>query len=116
MAFLLSILQLAVSVGTMQLRLSIAVMQVPTFVAIMQVLRFYCNYVGGTFCYSYAGGSFGCNFSRNVTVSVAIMQLKVSFMQMKLFAANIWVTTFIEIMHVGVSAPIVQMVFSALCT
>ena len=55
-----SILQVAVSVGTMQLTLSTAIMQVPTSVAIMQVLRFYCNYIGGTFCYT--GGSFCCSY------------------------------------------------------
>ena len=40
-----------------------------------------------------------------VTVSVAFMQFKVSaaFMQVKGSAANMWVTIFIEIMHVGVS-------------
>ena len=39
-----------------------------------------------------------------VTVSVAITQLKIS-------AANMWVTIFFEIMHVGVA--ITQVVFSA---
>ena len=44
-----SILQVAVSVGSMQLTLSIAIMQVTTSVAIMQILKFYCTYLGGTF-------------------------------------------------------------------
>ena len=37
-----------------------------------------------------------------VTVSVAITQLEISatFMLVKVFATNIWVTIFIEIMHV----------------
>ena len=61
--FLYSILQVAVSVGTMQLPLSIAIMQLPTSVAIMQFLRFYCNYVGGTFCYIYFDRSFCCNYA-----------------------------------------------------
>ena len=49
-----------------------------------------------------------------VTVSVPIMQLEVSatLMQVKIFAANVWVTTFIEIMRVGVSIAIIQVVFS----
>ena len=39
-----------------------------------------------------------------VTVSVAITHLEISaiFMQVKLFATNIWVTVSIEIMHVEV--------------
>ena len=41
-----------------------------------------------------------------VIVSVAIMQLAV-------FAANIWMTIFIEIMLVGISVAIMQVVFSA---
>ena len=80
--FLLSILQVAVSVGTMQLTLSIAIMQVPTSVAIMQFLRFYCSYVS------------------------------VPFLQVKVSATNMWVTIFIEIMHLEVSVTIMQVVFS----
>ena len=34
-------------------------------------------------------------------------------MQVAVFAANIWVTIFIEVMQVGVSVTIVQVVFSA---
>ena len=64
----------------MQLTLSIAIMQVPTSVAIMQVLKFYCNYVGGT-----------------------KLEVSAAFMQVKVFAANMWVTNFIEIMQVGLS-------------
>ena len=41
-----------------------------------------------------------------VIVSVAVMQLEVS-------AANIWVTIFIVIMHMGLSVTIIQVVFSA---
>ena len=44
------------------------------------------------------------------------MQLEVSaaFMLVKGSAANMWVTIFIEIMPVGVSAAIMQVVYSAL--
>ena len=83
--FLLSILQVAVSFGTMQTTL-IAIMQVPT--------------------------SF---FSvKKVTVSVAIIQLEVSgtLMQVKISAAYMSVTNVIEIMQVGVSVAIMQVVFS----
>ena len=40
-----------------------------------------------------------------MAVSVAILQLEFSatFMQVKVSAANMWVTIFIEIMQVGVS-------------
>ena len=49
-----------------------------------------------------------------VTVSVTVIQLEVSaaFMQVKVSAANIWVITFTEIMHTGVSVAITQVVFS----
>ena len=50
-----------------------------------------------------------------VTVSVAIIQLEVSAtleMQVKISAANMRVTRFIEIMQVGVSVAIRQVVFS----
>ena len=42
------------------------------------------------------------------------MQLEVStaFMQVKVLAANMWMTIFIEIMQVGVSVTIMQVVFS----
>ena len=66
----------------MQLTLSIAIMQVPTSVAIMQFLRFYCSYVS------------------------------VPFLQVKVSATNMWVTIFIEIMHLEVSVTIMQVVFS----
>ena len=44
------------------------------------------------------------DISYKATVSVAIMQLEVSatLMRVKVSAANIWVTIFIEIMQVGV--------------
>ena len=50
-----------------------------------------------------------------MTVSATIMKLEVSsaFTQVKVSAANMWVTTVMEIMHVGVSVPIMQVVFSA---
>ena len=50
-----------------------------------------------------------------VTVSVAITQSEVSaaFMLLKASATNMWVTIFIEIMHVEVSVAIMQVVFSA---
>ena len=43
------------------------------------------------------------------------MQLEVSaaFKQVKVSAGNLWVTIFTEIMHVGVSVAIMQVVFSA---
>ena len=85
---------MAVSVGTMQLTLSIAIMQVPTSVAIMQVLKFYCNYVGGT-----------------------KLEVSAAFMQVKVFAANMWVTSFIVIMRVGVCCNHGGSILgSALCT
>ena len=48
-----------------------------------------------------------------VTASVSIMHLEVSaaFMQVKVSAANLWVTNFIEIMRVGVPVAIMQVVF-----
>ena len=86
---------MAVLVGTMQVTISIAIIQVPISVAIMQVLRFCCNYVCGTFHL--------CNY-----VFVAIMQVKVS-------QATMWVTIFIENMHVSLccQSSIMQVVFSA---
>ena len=53
------------------------------------------------------------------TVSAAITQLEISatFMQVKLFATNIWVTIFIELMHVEVCYNYGGGIFSsALCT
>ena len=49
-----------------------------------------------------------------VTVSVAITQLEISatFMLVKVFATNIWVTIFIEIMHVE-EKKIMEVVFSS---
>ena len=46
---------------------------------------------------------------------VAIMQLEVpaSFTQVKVSAANMWVTIFTEVMDVEVSIAIMQIVFSA---
>ena len=104
-----------ISVETMQLTLSIAVIQVPPSVAIMQFLRFYCSYVGGTFCYIMLVDLFVAVMK--VTVSVGIMQLEVcaTLLQVKVSAANMWVTFFfeiIEIMKVGVSFAITQVVFS----
>ena len=51
-----------------------------------------------------------------VTVSVEIMQLKVSppFMQVKASATNMWVTIFIEVMHVEVSVTIMQVVLQSI--
>ena len=37
----------------------------------------------------------------------------VAFMQVKVSAANMWVTIFFEIMRVGVSVAIMQVIFSA---
>ena len=62
-----SILQVAVSVGTMQLTFSIAIMQVPKSVAIMQVILF---------------------------ATVTLVDLSVEIMQLKVSSANIWVTIF----------------------
>ena len=111
-------MQWAVSVGTMQLTLSIAVMQVPTSVAIMQVLKFYCNYVGGgTFCYTYVGGSFCCNDAGVCFCCNLQLEDSAAFIQVKVFVANMWVTSFIEIMQVGVCCNHAGSIFySALCT
>ena len=55
-----------------------------------------------------------------VTVSVAIMQLKVSatLIQVKVYGTNMWVTILFKLLQVGFSVAIMQMVFfySALCT
>ena len=52
-----------------------------------------------------------------VTVSIAIMQLEVSvsawFKKVKVSAENECVTIFIKVMHVGVPAAILKVVFSA---
>ena len=42
-----------------------------------------------------------------------LVALFVAFMQVKVSAANMWVTIFFEIMHVEVSVAIVQVLFSA---
>ena len=42
-----------------------------------------------------------------------LVDLFVAVMQVKVSAKNMWVTTFIKIMHVGVSVAIMQVVFSA---
>ena len=93
---------MAVSVGTMQLTLSIAIMQVLMSVAIVQVLKFYCNYVGGTFCYTYIGGSFCCNDAGDCFCCKLQLEVSAAFILVKVFPANMWVTSFIEIMQVGV--------------
>ena len=48
-------------------------------------------------------------------MTVAIMHLEVSaaFKQVKVFAANMWVTIFTEIINLGVSVAIMQVVFFA---
>ena len=102
--FLWSILQMAVSVGTMQLTLSMAIIQVPISVAVMHVLRFCCNYVGGTFCYSYAGGSFCYNYAPDRFHCNYAIRSFCSIYADEGFAANMWVTIFIEIMQVVFSA------------
>ena len=45
--------------------------------------------------------------------TIMLVDLFVAFMQVKVSAANMWVTMIFEIMHVGVSVVIVQVVFSA---
>ena len=69
---------MTVSVGTMQLTLFIVITQV-------QVPTYIC-----------------CNCAGFETVSIAITQLEISatFTQLNVFATNILVTIFIEIMHV----------------
>ena len=49
-----------------------------------------------------------------VDLFVAVMQLEVSaaFMMVKVSAANVWVTIFIDFMHMGVSVGIMPVVFS----
>ena len=80
----------------MQLTLSIEIMQVPLSVAIMQVLKFYWNYVSGTFLYSYVGRSFCCIYAVKSFCSKYVDD-----------------DFFFEIMHVGVSVAIMQVIFSA---
>ena len=48
-------------------------------------------------------------------MTVAVMHLEVSpaFTQVKVSAANMWVTIFTEIINMGVSIAIIQAVFSA---
>ena len=76
---------------------------------------FYSSYVGFEvllqlrwwfFCYTYVGGSFCCSYEGDC---VAVVQFEVSatLMQVKISAANIWVTIFIEVMPVGVSVAII---------
>ena len=45
--------------------------------------------------------------------TIMLVDFFVAFMQVKVSAANMWVTMIFEIMHVGVSVVIVQVVFSA---
>ena len=82
----------------------------------MQLTLFYSNYADTNVCCNYAVFEvllqlcwwyFLLHFIL-VDLFVAIMQLEVSepFMQVKVFAANMWVTIFIEIMHVEVSVSI----------
>ena len=59
----------------------------------------YVNSAGGRFYWSYVTGA--SLAIMQVTVSVVIIQLKVS-------AANMWVIIVIVIMHVGVSVAIMQ--------
>ena len=68
-------------------------MLVVLYTAIMSVDLFCCNYVVD--CCNYAVTSFA------------------AFMQVKVSPANMWVTIFTEIMHMGNSVVIMQVVFSA---
>ena len=45
--------------------------------------------------------------------TIILVDLLVAFMQVKVSAANMWVTIIFEIVHVGVSVTIMQVVFSA---
>ena len=45
--------------------------------------------------------------------TIILVDLFVAFMQVKVSAANMWVTIFLEIMHVGVSVAMMQVIFSA---
>ena len=45
--------------------------------------------------------------------TIMVVDLFVIFMQVKFSAANMWVTIFLGIIHVGVSVAIIQVVFSA---
>ena len=45
--------------------------------------------------------------------TIMLVDFFVAFMQLKVSAANMWVTIFFEIMHVRVSVAIMQVVFSA---
>ena len=91
-------------------------MQVPTSVAIKQVLRFYCNYVGGNFCYNYVGGSSCCNYAGDCfCCSYAVRRFCTIYAGENL-CSNMWMTIFIEIMHMGVCCNHTGGVFySALC-
>ena len=46
-------------------------------------------------------------------VSIAQVTDSVAIIQLEVFAANKWVTIFIEIMQMGISVAIMQVVFSA---
>ena len=109
--FVLSVLQVAVFVGTMKLTLSVAIVQMTLSVVVMQVLRFGCNCACGTFCYFLDLS----DAIMQVTDSDAIMYLEVSaaFIQVTVSAANTWVTIFYCNYAGGVSVAIVQVVFSA---
>ena len=45
--------------------------------------------------------------------TIMLVDLFIAFMQIKVSAANMWVTHFFEIMHLRVSIAIMQVVFSA---
>ena len=45
--------------------------------------------------------------------TIMLVDLFIAFMQVKVSAANMWVTHFFEIMHLRVSIAIMQVVFSA---
>ena len=111
---------MAVSVVTMQLTLSIAIIQAPTYFPVMQVLRSYCNYVGDTFRYNYIGGSFCCNYAgacfccKYAVRSFSSIYTGESFFS-KYVGDNFLLKkyTWDKIIHVGVSVPIMKVVFSA---
>ena len=84
-------------------------------------LCIYGNYVSDNFwqvfrCYFVTGMLVDLSVTiMQVTVSVAVIQLEVSAAHMKVTvsAANMWVTIFIEIMRMGVSVAVKQVVSSA---
>ena len=108
---MLSVLQVAVFVGTMKLTLSVAIVQMTLSVVVMQVLRFCCNCGCGTFSYFLDLS----DEIMQVTDSDSIMYLEVSaaFIQVIVSAANMWVTIFYCNYAGEVSIAVVQVVFSA---